>query len=407
MELYDIRDGKLTLSLHPGQTELWNSTARFTFVTAGLQSGKTSCLPWVLFREIMGFGGYEGKGPGDFLAVTASFDLFKLKFLPELKKVFCDVLGIGRYWGGDRVIEIKNPETDAKIQITDPSQMQAFIDQEEKMLREMVEKIASSGASVVFCQKGIDDIAQHFLSKKGIYAVRRVKKSDMELLARATGASVVTNLEDLSKTDLGFAGIVEEKKVGDEQMTYVRDCKNPKSVTILVRGGTEHVVDEIKRALEDAVGGVASGLADGKVVAGAGAPEVELARNLRKFAGGLSGREQLAVLAFAEAMEIIPRTLAENAGLDPIDILTDMKAAHDKGNQWAGVDVFKGKVVDSWKQGVVEPLKIKSQAIKSASEVATMILRIDDVIASSGSKDSGPAMPPGGMGGMGGMPPGY
>lgn len=301
----------------------------------------------------------------------------------------------------DSAVEIKNPETEAKIQITDPSQIQAFIDQEERILKDMVEKIAKSGANVVFCQKGIDDIAQHFLAKKGIYAARRIKKSDMELLARATGATIVTNLDDLDKADLGFAGLVEEKKVGDEEMTYVRDCKNPKSVTILVRGGTEHVVDEIKRALEDAVGGVASALTDGKVVAGAGSPEVELARNLRKFSASLSGREQLAVMAFADAMEIIPRTLAENAGLDPIDILTDLKAAHDKGMKWAGVDVFKGKVVDSWKAGVVEPLKIKTQAIKSASEVATMILRIDDVIASSGAgKDKMPSMPPGGMGGM-------
>ena len=301
-------------------------------------------------------------------------------------------------------VEIKNPETDAKIQITDPSQIQAFLDQEEKTLRDMVDKIADSGATILFCQKGIDDLAQHFLSKKGIYAVRRVKKSDMELLARATGAKLVTNLEDLSKDDLGFAGLVEEKKVGDEQMTYVSACKNPKAVTLLVRGGTEHVIDEIKRAVDDAVGGVASALEDGRVVAGAGAPETELARNLRKYSNSLSGREQLAVLAFADAMEIIPRTLAENAGLDPIDMLTDLKAAHDKGSKWSGIDVFKGKIVDSWKQGVVEPLKIKTQAIKSASEVATMILRIDDVIASSGSGNQGGGMPAG-MPPMGGMPP--
>lgn len=302
----------------------------------------------------------------------------------------------------DSAIEIKNPETDAKIQITDPSQIQAFLNQEEKMLKDMVDKIVKSGANVVFCQKGIDDIAQHFLSKKGIYAARRVKKSDMELLSRATSAKIVTNLDDLSKDDLGFAGLVEEKKVGDEDMTYVRDCKNPKAVTILVRGGTEHVVDEIKRAFDDSIGGVASALMDGKVVAGAGAPELELSRNLRKFAESLSGREQLAVIAFANALEVIPRTLAENAGLDPIDIITDLKAAHDKGQKWAGVDVFKGKVTDSWKDGVIEPLKIKTQAIKSATEVSTMILRIDDVIASSGGSKGGgmPGMPPGGMGGM-------
>ncbi len=302
----------------------------------------------------------------------------------------------------DSAIEIKNPETDAKIQITDPSQIQAFLTQEENMLKDMVNKIVKSGANVVFCQKGIDDVAQHFLAKKGVYAARRVKKSDMELLSRATGAKIITNLDDLSKDDLGFAGLVEEKKVGDEDMTYVRDCKNPKAVTILVRGGTEHVVDEIKRAFDDAIGGVASALVEGKVVAGAGAPEIELSRNLRKFAESLSGREQLAVVAFAEALEVIPRTLAENAGLDPIDIITDLKAAHDKGQKWAGVDVFKGKVVDSWKDGVIEPLKIKTQAIKSATEVSTMILRIDDVIASSGGSRGGgmPGMPPGGMGGM-------
>src|SRR3989338_5655167 len=295
----------------------------------------------------------------------------------------------------DSAVEIKSTETDAKIEINDPMQMQAFLEQEEKMIRGMVDKIANSGANVVICQKGIDDMAQHFLSKKGIYAVRRAKKSDMDALVRATGAKIVTSLDDLSKDDLGYAGIVEEIKVGDEQMTYVKECKNPKSVTILVRGGTEHVVDEVKRAMEDAVGDVASAIKAGKVVAGAGAPEIELAKGLRKYAESLSGREQLAVHAFADAVEIIPRTLAENAGIDPIDILTELKAAHDKKQKWAGIDVFKGKVVDSWKQGVIEPLKIKTQAISSASEVAVMILRIDDVIAGSGKSDSG--MPPGGM----------
>ena len=301
----------------------------------------------------------------------------------------------------DSAVEIKNTEIDAKIQITDPSQMQAFIDQEEKMLRNKVEKIAASGANVVICQKGIDDIAQHFLAKKKIYAVRRAKQSDMEALARATGAKIVTNLDDLSASDLGEAGVVEEVKIGDEEMTYVKECKNPKSVTILIRGGTEHVVDEVKRAVTDAVGDVIAALKTGKVVAGAGAPEIELARQLRKYAESLSGREQLAVQAFAKSVEIIPRTLAENAGIDPIDILTELKAAHDKGQKWAGIDVFKAKVVDAWKDGVIEPLKIKTQAVSSASEVAVMILRIDDVIAGSGK--SGGGMPPGMPGGM---PPG-
>jgi thermosome len=302
----------------------------------------------------------------------------------------------------DSAVEIKNTEIDAKIQITDPNQMQAFIEQEEKMLKDKVEKIFASGATVIVCQKGIDDMAQHFLSKKGIYAIRRCKQSDMKALARATGGKVVTNLDDLSKDDLGSSGVVEEVKVGDEEMTYVKDCKNPKSVTILVRGGTEHVVDEVKRAMEDAIGDVASALKNGKVVAGAGAPEIELARQLRKYADSLSGREQLAVQAFANSVEIIPRTLAENAGLDPIDMLTELKAAHDKKEKWAGIDVFKGKPVDAWKKGVIEPLKIKTQAVSSAAEVAVMILRIDDVIAGSGSGKGG--MPPGGM--PPGMPPG-
>ncbi len=306
----------------------------------------------------------------------------------------------------DSAIEVKSTETDAKIQITDPSQMQAFLDQEEKILRDMADKISKSGANVVFCQKGVDDTAQHFLAKKGIYVARRVKKSDMEALTRATGAKIVTNLDDLTKDDLGNAGTVEESKVGDEEMTYVKDCKNPKAVTILIRGGTEHVVDEVKRAMEDSIGDVAAALVTGKIVAGGGAPEVELAKQLRKYADSLSGREQLAVQAFANSMEVIPRTLAENAGIDPIDILTDLKAQHDKSRKWAGIDVFTGKVVDSWKEGVIEPLKIKTQAVSSAAEVAVMILRIDDVIAGAGKEGGGmPPMPPGGMGGMGGMPP--
>lgn len=298
----------------------------------------------------------------------------------------------------DSAVEIKSTETDAKIQISDPSQMQAFLDQEEHMLRDMVEHISKSGATVVFCQKGIDDMAQHFMAKKGLFAARRVKKSDMEALALATGARIVTNLDDLSKEDLGYAGRVYEEKVGDEDMVYIEDCKNPKSVTILLRGGTEHVADEIKRAMEDAIGDSIAALTNGKVVAGAGAPEIELARQLRQFADSLSGREQLAVLAFATAMEIIPRTLAENAGLDPIDVLTELKAAHDKGKRWAGVDVSTGKVMDAWKEGVIEPLKIKTQAVSSAAEVSTMILRIDDVIAAQAGR-AGPPMPsPDGMG---------
>ncbi|PIN86018.1 thermosome subunit [Candidatus Woesearchaeota archaeon CG10_big_fil_rev_8_21_14_0_10_44_13] len=304
----------------------------------------------------------------------------------------------------DVAMEIKNTEIEAKIQITDPNQMQAFMDMEEKMLKDMADKISKSGATVVFCQKGIDDLVQHFLAKKKIYAARRIKKSDMEALARATGAKIVSNVDDLSSSDLGNAGIVEEKKIGDEDMTYVRKCKNPKAVTILIRGGTEHVIDEVKRAMDDAIGDIMAAVKSGRVVAGAGASEMELARNLRLFSDSLSGREQLAVKAFADAIEVIPRTLAENAGLDPIDVLTELKSAHDKGRKWAGIDVFSGKVIDAWKEGIIEPLKIKTQAVSSASEVAMMILRIDDVIA--GGVGKGPDMPPGGHGmppGMGGM----
>jgi thermosome len=302
----------------------------------------------------------------------------------------------------DSAVEIKNTEIDAKIQITDPNQLQSFLDMEEKMLRDMVAKLEGSGANVVFCQKGIDDLAQHYLSKKGIYAARRVKKSDMEKLAKATGASVVTNLDDLSPKDLGKAGLVEEIKVGDEEMTFVRECRNPKAVTILVKGSTEHVIDEVKRAMDDAIGDVAAALRNGKVVAGAASVEVELAKELRKYSDSLSGREQLAVRSFAEAVEIIPRTLAENAGLDPIDVLTELKSAHDKQKKWAGINVFTGKVMDAWQNGVIEPLKIKTQAISSASEVAIMILRIDDVIAGGTKGGAGGPGGPGGMPGMGG-----
>ncbi|MBI4739261.1 TCP-1/cpn60 chaperonin family protein [Candidatus Woesearchaeota archaeon] len=301
----------------------------------------------------------------------------------------------------DSALEIKNTEIDAKIQITDPSQLQSFLDMEEKMLKGMVDRIEKSGANVVFCQKGIDDLAQHFLAKRGIYAARRIKKSDMEKLALATGAQIVTKLDDLASKDLGHAGLVEEVKMGDEDMTFVRECKNPKSVTVLIKGGTEHVVDEVKRAMEDAIGDVAAALKVGKVVAGAGATEMELSRSLRKFSDSLSGREQLAVRAFADAMETIPRTLAENAGLDPIDVLTELKSAHDKDKKWAGINVFTGKVMDAWKEGVIEPLNIKTQAVTSSAEVATMILRIDDVIAGGSGEKGG--MPPGGMGGHGGM----
>ena len=302
----------------------------------------------------------------------------------------------------DASLEIEKTETDAQIQITSPDQLQTFLEQEEKILKNMVENIASSDCNVLFCQKGIDDVAQHFLAKKGILTARRVKKSDMEKLARATGGRIVSNISDLTVNDLGSAGLVEEKKIAGEEMIFVRDCKNPKSVSILIRGGTEHVVDEVERAMEDALGAVVSALEVGKVVAGGGAPEEAVARGLKEFAQSYSGREQLAILAFADAMEIIPRTLAENAGLDPIDILVELRSAHEDGKQRSGVNVYTGKIVDMKVLGVIEPLKIKTQAIKSAAEAAEMILRIDDIISAGKlSKEGMPAMPPG-MPGMGG-----
>ena len=299
-------------------------------------------------------------------------------------------------------LEVKETEVDAEIRITDPGQMQAFIEQEEKMVKDMVDKVAESGANVLFAQKGIDDLAQHYLSKAGILAVRRVKKSDIEKLARATGANVVTNLEDLTADDLGSAGIVEERKVSGEEMIFVEECSVAKSVTLFVRGSTKHIVDEIVRAIEDAIGVVAATVEDDKVVAGGGAPEIAMAKKLKDYADSISGREQLAVNAFAESLEIVPKTLAENAGLDSIDSLVDLRAAHENSSVM-GLDVFTGKVADMKEAGVIEPKRVKKQAIQSASEAAEMILRIDDVIASSGKGDAD--MDCMDSAAMGGMPP--
>ncbi|OIO24669.1 thermosome subunit [Candidatus Micrarchaeota archaeon CG1_02_51_15] len=301
----------------------------------------------------------------------------------------------------DAALEIEKTQTDARINITSPDQMTSFLAQEENMLKEMVEKVAKTGATVLFCQKGIDDVAQHYLSKKGVVACRRVKKSDMEKLSRATGARVVTTLDDLSPKDLGYAGTVEERKVAGEQMTFVEKCKEPKAVTLFVRGSTSHIVDEAERAVVDAVGAVSSAIEEGKYITGGGSTEMELAARLKKYAIEVGGREQLAIQAFADALEIIPRTLAESAGMDSIDTLVELRSKHEKPDGRAvGVDISKAKVGDMKAIGVIEPMKVKKQAIQSASEVSEMILRIDDIIA---SRSKGPSMPPGGMGGMGGM----
>jgi len=297
----------------------------------------------------------------------------------------------------DCALEVKKTETDAEIRVTRPEQLRAFLDEEEDMLRKMVDKIVATGANVVMCQKGIDDIAQHFLSKAGVYATRRVKKSDMDKLVRATGGKVATSLDDLTSADLGAAGSVEERKIADEKMTFVEGCKDPKAVSLLVRGGTEHVVDEIERAVHDGVSVVGAAVEDGKVVAGGGACEIELAKRLREYSETVGGRESLAINAFADAVEIVPRTLAENAGLDSIDMLVDLRAKHEKmDGKNMGLNVYEGKVVDMLKNGVIEPLRIKTQAIKSASEAAVMILRIDDVIAATNKGIGSPAGGPGG-----------
>lgn len=281
--------------------------------------------------------------------------------------------------------EIKKTEVDARIQIQDPSQLQAFLDEEEKMITYMVEKVGESGANVVFCEKSIDDIAQHFLVKKGILSIASVKETDMKKLAKATSAKIVANLDDLTSKDLGYAGTVEERSIGDEKMILVTDCKNPKAVSILLRGSTEHVVDDIERAVHDALSVVKIAVEDQKITAGGGATAAELALALRNYSMTVGGREQMAIESFANALEIIPRTLAENAGLDPINMLLEMRTAHKKGNKYAGVHVETGTVDDMVKLHIVEPLRVSRQQISSASEAARMILRIDDVISAKGS----------------------
>jgi chaperonin GroEL (HSP60 family) len=301
----------------------------------------------------------------------------------------------------DAALEVKKTEIDAKIEITDPTQLQAFLSEEENLLRRMVEQVKKSGANVLFCQKGIDDLAQHFLAKEGIYAVRRVKKSDMEKLSKATGGRIVTKLDELSKDDLGRAKLVYEKKIGEDEMTFVTGCKNPRAVSILLRGGTEHVVDELERSLEDATSVVAVAIEDGKVISGGGSSATEIALGLRDFAASVGGREQIAIESFADAVEVVPRTLAENAGLDPIDTLIELRKEHKKGSKHAGINVFTGKVSDMKKENVVEPIRVGSQAISSATDAAVMILRIDDVIAAKAG-EAGKGAGKGPEGGEGG-----
>ena len=297
----------------------------------------------------------------------------------------------------DFPLEIKNPEITTNISVSTPDQLRGFLMQEEKDIKNMIETVKSSGANVIICQKGIDDFAQYLLSKSKIYACRRVSRSDMEKISKATGAKIVSNMNELTSAELGSAEMVEEVKHGNDSFTYVRGCSNPKALTILIHGGTSHVIDEIERAIKDGLGDVICSLKSGLVVPGGGAIEIELARKIREFSHGLSGREQLAVEEFASALEFIPTTLAENAGLDPIEVLTELKSKHDSGERNAGLNLFTNKVENVVQSRIIEPLKIKTQAISSGTDVATMILRIDDVIASSGTSSGMPRGMPRGM----------
>ena len=282
-------------------------------------------------------------------------------------------------------LEIEKTEFDAKINIDSPEQMKLFLDEEERMLREMVEKVSEAGANILFCEKSIDDVAFHFLAKKNILAVKSVSSSDMEKLARATGGRIIASVKDLTSDALGEAKMVEEVKIGEDKLVYVRECKNPKAVTIVVRGGSEHGVDEAERSLHDALCVVRNAIEDGKIVAGGGSPEAEISRYLRNYATKVGGREQLAIEAFADAVETIPMTLAENAGLDSIDIMVSLRAEHESNHSpYYGVDVFTGKIKNMLDLNIVEPLRVKQQVIKSATEAASMILKIDDLIASKG-----------------------
>ncbi len=302
-------------------------------------------------------------------------------------------------------LEIEKTEFDAKINISSPDQMNLFLEEENKMLKSMVDKITASGANVVVCQKGIDDIAQHYLAKAEVLAVRRAKESDMSKLAKATGARIVSNLDDLTSRDLGSADLVEERKIETDKWVFVEGCKNPKAVTLLIRGGSQRVVDEADRSVHDALMVIKDVLERPIIVAGGGAPEAYTAAKLRDWVNTLTGREQLAAEKFADSLEVIPLTLAENAGMDPIDTIADLRSKQSKGSKWTGIDVRNGKIADISKLEIFEPLVVKEQIIKSATEVASMILRIDDVIASgkSGGPPGGGGMPPGGMGGMGDM----
>jgi len=285
----------------------------------------------------------------------------------------------------DFSLELRSPETETRIAVSTPEQLESFIASEERYLKSLTDKIINSGAKAVFCQKGIDDVAQYYLAKAGIFACRRVSKSDMEKISKATSGKIISNLNDINEKDFGYADIIEEVRTGDQQYTYIKGCRNPKVVTIIVSGSTDHAIDEIERAIKDGLGDVISAFRSGRIVAGGGSIEIELARKLRIYARTLGGREQLAIEEFANSLESIPEALAENAGLDPIEVIAELKRRHEGGSVNDGLNLFNNKIEDTIISGIVEPMKVKTQAIQSASEVAMMILRIDDVLISKGN----------------------
>lgn len=281
-------------------------------------------------------------------------------------------------------LKIKKTETDAKLRVTTPEQLRSFLDKEEETLKNMVKDIAASGANCVFCQKDIDDVVQYFLAKENIFAVKSLSEKDLKLIAKATGSSIVTSLKDITQKDLGKAAKVEERKISGKEFIFIEGCQKPKAVTLFIRGGTEHIIDEIERSMDDAISVVRNVIEDGKVLPGGGAPEVEIAKKIREFSNKVSGREQLAIIEFANAIEVVPKALAGNAGLDPINTLIELRAEHENGRINSGIELSTGKTQDMYKLGVIEPLRVKQQVVKSATEVANMILRIDDVIAAKG-----------------------
>jgi thermosome len=417
LKAHEVLD-KIAISIKPNDKERLEQIARTSLNTKGIFGSQTKFAKLAVDAIEQVMDEHDGK-------ITADIDMVKVvkkhgRSLDEAQLVNGIIIDkevahpqMPKTVRGGRIallnakLEIEKTEIDAKININKPEEMFLFIQEEEKLLKKMAQDVAKTGANVLFTEKGIDDQVLSLLADEGILAVKNVSSGDMEKLAKATGGTIVATTKDLSKENLGQAKIVEESKIGEDKLIYVRDCKNPRAVTVMLRGGSEHVVNEAERSLHDALCVVRNAVEDGKIVAGGGAPEAELAKRLKAYAVKVGGREQLAITAFAESLEAIPVAIAQNAGIDPIDIMVELRAKHNTPRGlWYGVDVSTGKTADMWKMKIVEPVRVKTQVIKSSLEVVAMLLKVDDVIASKGSgggkAPSGPpGMPPGGMyGGM-------